>query len=241
MNRVVVFGGNGSIGKAVVEILSGSNFCKVYSADIDLPAVQLNNTSYEIIDCNSFSDVKKFINDKKINRIVNCTYPRTPSYGKKLDSLENSEVLDNVKVHLQSFLNTTRAGCEIFSTKLEQGRIINISSIYGIISPDFSLYPENSGMTVPLEYCIAKGALRSISSYLLKYYNNKYVIINSVAPGGIYADQDSEFVRRYNKKTFSQRMLASHEVANLISYLIVSAPDSINGQEFIIDDGFTLR
>lgn len=241
MLRVAVFGGNGLLGKEVVKRLNDLSCEKVFSLDIKSSDSCCDQKDCLVLDCNNYQAVIEFISRNKINRIINCSYPRGRTYGENLGDLTNNEVLENFNVHLTSFLNTTRAGFEVFNKNKIMGRIVNLSSIYGVQPPDFSLYPKGSKMTVPLEYCIAKNALTTIANYMLKYFNSPFVVINTVAPGGIFNEQNKEFVKRYKSKNFQKRMLNCGEVADLINYLIIDAPTSIIGQEFLIDDGFTLN
>ncbi len=56
--------------------------------------------------------------------------------------------------------------------KQRKGSIINISSIYGVVANDPSLY-EGTGMKQPPDYTFVKGGMINFTRYLATYYGKK--------------------------------------------------------------------
>ena len=64
--------------------------------------------------------------------------------------------------------------------------------------------------------------------------------MNSVSPGGIKSDQPQNFIDAYTKKTLGNGMLLPKDITSSIIFLLSSSSNYINGQDFVIDDGFCL-
>ena len=73
-----------------------------------------------------------------------------------------------------------------------------------------------------------------------KFYSNENIRVNCVSPGGILDNQPSEFVLRYRQDCSNIGMLSSEQVASSVIYLLSSDSQAINGQNIIIDDGWSL-
>ena len=84
---------------------------------------------------------------------------------------------------------------------MKQGSIINISSIYGLVGPDFSIYPGSKyagkPMGVPAAYAASKGGVIALTKYFASLFAPK-IRVNCVTPGGIFDNQPDDFVKKYN-------------------------------------------
>lgn len=88
--------------------------------------------------------------------------------------------------------------------KIENGSsIINISSIYGLYAPDWSLY-EGTTMSNPAAYNASKGGLLQLTRWLATNMA-PHVRVNAISPGGIFRNQPEIFVKRYEKKNTSSK------------------------------------
>lgn len=117
--------------------------------------------------------------------------------------------------------------------------IVNVASIYGVVPPDFSIYPPGRDPT-PIYYDAIKAALIQQSRYLAVYWAERGVRVNSVSPGGILDNQDAEFLSRYNATVPMQRMVTREEVASTVCFLLSRESGGITGQNLIVDGGRTL-
>ena len=95
-------------------------------------------------------------------------------------------------------------------------------------------------MITPIEYSAIKSGIISITKYLAKYYQKKNIRVNCVSPGGIKDNQPALFIKRYKQYCNSKGMLDGSDISNLIIFLISDSSKYINGQNLIIDDGWTL-
>ena len=95
-------------------------------------------------------------------------------------------------------------------------------------------------MTSPVEYAAIKAGIISITRWLAKYYANKEIRVNCVSPGGIIDDQPSVFLERYRLSCTNIGMLSSDQVAAAIIFLLSPQSAPINGQNIVVDDGWSL-
>lgn len=124
------------------------------------------------------------------------------------------------------------------------GSIINVSSIYGLVGPDFSIYPgakyAGKPMGVPAAYAASKGGVIALTKYFASFYAPK-VRVNCVTPGGIFDQQSDDFVKKYSAKTMLGRMAKRNEVSGALLYLASDLSSYVTGANIVIDGGLTAR
>ena len=119
------------------------------------------------------------------------------------------------------------------------GNLVHISSIHGISAPKFEHY-EGSDMVSPIEYSAIKAGIISIARYLAKYCNNQNIRVNCISPGGILDKQPDSFLKKYRSSCQSKGMLDAVDIAGALSFLLSDHSKYINGQNIIVDDGWSL-
>ena len=122
------------------------------------------------------------------------------------------------------------------------GVILNIASDLSVIAPDQNLYkqehlPEEQQAVKPVTYSVVKAGIVGLTRYLSSYWAHKGVRANALSPGGVYVDQDAEFVTRLEKLIPMGRMANSDEYIGAIQFLCSDASAYMNGQNIIIDGG----
>ncbi|MCD6231082.1 SDR family oxidoreductase [Candidatus Aerophobetes bacterium] len=123
--------------------------------------------------------------------------------------------------------------------KQKSGSVINISSIYGIVGPDFSIY-GNTGMTNPANYSFAKGGMIAFTRYLATYYAKYNIRVNCISPGGLFTNQPKEFVDNYIKRTPLGRMANEDDLKGAAVFLASDASSYITGHNLVVDGGWTI-
>ena len=143
-----------------------------------------------------FSLVEKIKNEYKCPDIlINCGVLR-PMKNFLDDTTENWN--ESMRVNSLGLFIT----CRKFANEMaihNGGSIINISSIYGIVAPDKSIY-KNTDLNTEPDYPYTKGGMIMFSKYLASYYADKNIRVNCIAPGGLYNNQESNFFNSYVKK-----------------------------------------
>lgn len=124
-----------------------------------------------------------------------------------------------------------------------RGSIINISSIYGLVSPNQSIYSYRAKLgkpfIKPISYSVTKSGVLNLTRYLATYWAKKGVRVNTLSPGGIFNKQDKEFVASYAKLAPMGRMAKKSEMNGAILFLASDASSYMTGANLIIDGGWT--
>ena len=147
-----------------------------------------------------------------------------------------------IKVNLTGTYLCCLAAAEVMR---EGGSIINLASIYGLVGPDFSLYPkaEYAGkpMGVPAAYSASKGGVISLTRHLASQFADKKIRVNCVTPGGIFDKQSNDFVKAYSAKVPLSRMANRNEISGALLYLASDLSSYVTGTNIIVDGGLTAR
>jgi NAD(P)-dependent dehydrogenase (short-subunit alcohol dehydrogenase family) len=122
------------------------------------------------------------------------------------------------------------------------GVILNIASDLSVIAPDQRLYLkegiDSKDQTVkPVTYSVIKTGLIGLTRYLSTYWLAKGVRVNALSPGGVYENQDPEFVKKITTLIPLGRMASRDEYHSSIQYLCSDASSYMTGQNIIIDGG----
>lgn len=253
-NKVVVIcGGAGLLGRTFSEsIIQNRGICVVADSNVEkseqLIALLQNKYPRANICCydtdvNSLASIKDLIQCVhakygKIDAAVNNVYPRNKNYGRHFFDVDYSDFCENISLNL--------GGGFLFGQQLAKyfvnqgyGNIINVASIYGIIAPKFEIY-EGTTLTTPVEYAVIKSGLLHLTRYMAKYLKNSSIRVNSLSPGGIIDKQPEPFLQKYRDQCLVKGMLEPNDVAGALMFLLSDASKYINGQNIVVDDGFTL-
>ena len=136
----------------------------------------------------------------------------------------------------------TYLACKVFGAamaKNQHGSIINISSIYGVVAPRFEVY-AGTKMTTPIEYAAIKSGLIHLTKYMAKYFKGMNIRVNTLSPGGILDSQPESFLKEYKQKCLNKGMLDKEDLKGTLVYLLSDMSLYVNGQNIVVDDGFTL-
>lgn len=248
--KILIVGAGGLLGSHLVELILSLGG-KVIAADINISFMKKRFQSFEVnVDGSNLSLVEVDItleNDAKelffrvgcLDGAVNCTYPRNANYGMEFSKVELSSFNENVSLHLGSAFLFMQQCVKYFKNRKESFSLVNLASIYGVVAPRFDIYDETD-MTMPVEYAAIKSAIIHLTKYVSKYVSDSEFRINVVSPGGILDEQPSKFCLEYKKHTNGSGMLNVKDVLGAISFLLSDESKFINGQNIIIDDGFSL-
>lgn len=137
--------------------------------------------------------------------------------------------------------------CQVFGgamARAGRGSIINISSIYGVVSPDQRIYEyrrakEGKPFFKPVAYSASKSALINLTRYLATYWAAQGVRVNSLTFAGVFNHQDPEFLKHYCPKVPLGRMAREDEYNGAIVFLASDASSYMTGSNVTLDGGFT--
>lgn len=131
--------------------------------------------------------------------------------------------------------------CQTFLPAMVQagrGSIINVASIYGVVSNDPGLY-VGTDMRQPPDYNFVKGGMIQLTRYLAAYYGPSGVRVNAVSPGGYFNEQPQAFVEAYCRRVPLGRMLSHTDIQGAIVFLASDAAAYVTGHNLLVDGGWT--
>lgn len=244
MNRlrdkiIIVTGGSGLLGKDIIEkITAEGGFC--INVDInhettsDLSSIKCDITNESsVLEC-----IERIISIyNRIDGLVNNAYPRTSDWGNKFEDINYQSWQKNVDWQLNSYFLFTQQVSKVM-VKQKSGSIVTMSSVYGIVGPDFSVY-EGTSMTMPAAYSAIKGGLVNFTRYLASYLGPHNIRVNAVSPGGIFDNQNPSFVEKYSAKVPMRRMGLPDDISPTVVFLLSEGAKYISGQNIAIDGGWT--
>ena len=149
--------------------------------------------------------------------------------------------------HLKTTLFATQAFIRHFrAAKHAAGSIINVSSTYGVVSPDQSIYEYKraSGATFfkPVGYSVAKSGVLNFTRWLAEYGAPLGIRANTLVPGGVReAGHAAEFVSEYEKRTPLGRMANDSDYNGAVLFLASRASAYMTGATLVVDGGWTAR
>lgn len=168
---------------------------------------------------------------------VNAAYPRTADWGQRPGREDAACWTANVTMQMTAACVASEA-VAFRMARRGGGSIVNVASIYGMVSPDFSIY-AGTEMGVPAPYSAIKGGLINHTRYLAGRYGRDGVRVNVLAPGGVAAGQPGAFVTAYNARTALGRMGSADDMAGPAVFLASDAAQYVTGVCLPVDGGWT--
>ncbi|MEW5920317.1 MAG: SDR family oxidoreductase [Bacillota bacterium] len=199
--------------------------CQGYYADI-ADHKSIDETFKEIVTVN-----------KKIDVLVN-----NACFGASgtVEEMTEQEWGKGIEGSINGVFKTTKTALQ-YMLKENRGIMINIASMYGVVSPDPSIY-GNSGFNNPPNYGAGKAAIIQFTRYIACHYGRRGIRANSISPGpfpNAEVQQNKEFIENLNKKTALGRIGKPYELQGIVVYLASDSSSYITGQNICIDGGWT--
>jgi len=236
MRSVVITGVNGQLGKRFVEnfIEKGDRVFGLDLSDCNLE-VNSDNFSFHKVDITNEKEVISFYGElSEISVLVN-----NAGIG-KFTPFEERSAEDFMEVCNVNLLGTFLM-CREAIKKMKQvkkGKIVNIGSIYGVVSSDPRIYGK-SGRNNSEVYSMTKAGVIMFSKYLAANFAQYNIQINTLSPGGIQRAQTSDFVENYTHKTPAGRMGSPDDLLHTLNLLADENNSYLNGQNIVVDGGFS--
>lgn len=241
---VLVTGATGQIGQTICRALVELG-AVVIGADIKLnenKMLQDNNISYLPLDITNKQSVKDVFSklyrdygsiDVLINNAgVSCFEPFEDRTEKSFDWVTDVN-LKGTFFCIQEYFNHQK--------KIDKGNIVNIASIYGLISPDPRIYREGDPKNSEV-YGATKAGIIQMTKYFAVHLAGNQIRVNVVSPGGIYNPENPQseyFINEYSKRNPMGRMANSEEMLGAIIFLSSDASSYVTGHNLVVDGGMS--
>ena len=118
------------------------------------------------------------------------------------------------------------------------GSIVNIGSIYGVVSSDPRIYTD-CARTNSEVYSASKAGVIQLTKYFAVHAASLGVRVNCVSPGGVFNKQGEDFVRNYSNRTPVGRMAQDSEICGAVIFLASPEARYVSGQNIVVDGGLT--
>ena len=124
-----------------------------------------------------------------------------------------------------------------------RGSIVNVSSIYGLLSPVQDLYAyrraAGEAFVKPVAYSVSKSAILNLTRYLATYWAAAGVRVNTLTLAGVWNDQPDEFLDAYTARVPMGRMLDAEEALGAVVFLASDASSYVTGSNVVVDGGWS--
>lgn len=245
----IVTGGASGIGRAIALKLSkeGAN---IVIADVEKEPALYDEPTNELIEekQGNAKFIQTDISDKESVR--DMVYEAAETYG-SIDILVNNAGIhgggsiheteedewDQIQeVNLKGVYLCSKYVIEHMLEEEIQGDIVNIGSIAGLVG-----FAENS------PYSASKGGVVELTRSMAVDYGPKGINVNAVDPGVIETAMTKEMLEDENqRKVFEQNTLTPRlgkpeDIANAVAFLASNESNFINGENLVVDGGWTSK
>ena len=245
----VVTGGCGHLGQAMVAALadagaavwvagtSHEKFLRVFGQESDLRFVKI-----DIMDSTSireaFTEVAREAG--QIDVLINNA-AQYAGIGKKSEDLSDDDWVRCIEGIAGSTYKCIR---EVLPFMQAGGSIVNIASMYGIVSPYLAVYePPCEASLIPVNYSAGKASVIQMTRYFGTYLIDRKIRVNSISPGPFPSPKVQEnkvFADRLREKNPSHRLGDPEDLKGAVLFLASDASKYVVGQNIQVDGGWTI-
>jgi NAD(P)-dependent dehydrogenase (short-subunit alcohol dehydrogenase family) len=249
----LVTGATGYLGKAMCFALAEKG-SKVYvngrNQEKILSLVQeLRNFGFEaeiaVFDIQNETEIENFFKEfkeSKLNILVNNAYS-----GKSgsIETATSSDFMNSYEVSVVAAFLMAKNSLKLFNStpENETKSIINISTMYGMVSPDLSIYADKKSCNPPF-YGAAKAGLIQFTKYAATEFSSLGIRVNSICPGPFPGDEalkNEVLMKKIKDKTLLGRLGTPEEIKGAVLFLASSASSFVTGSNIVVDGGWTVR
>jgi NAD(P)-dependent dehydrogenase (short-subunit alcohol dehydrogenase family) len=247
----LVTGGAGYLGRAISETLAelGCNVviasrdqekCKVFAESL---SEEFNTKCIGIqVDITNTENLEKLKNEilstfGGLDILINDAWSGNKN---TFDSITKDDWLYDINVCLNGPFYTVKAMHDLL--KINRGIILNVSSMYGIVAPDYRLY-DGKKYANPPSYGAAKAGIIQLTKYLASFLSVDGIRVNSISPGPFPFEstiaENPEFIEKLKQKNILGRIGKPEDLKGVIAFLCTDASLYVTGQNISIDGGWT--
>ena len=237
MKNVVITGAGGQLGKAFVSHLLKDKQYKIYALDLNFTNlnVSTNSVEYVNVDITNEQEVVSFY--KTLNSIDVLINNAGIGAFTPFEDRTVEDFMNVVDVNMKGTFLMCREAIKLMKP-VKKGKIVNIGSIYGMVSSDPRIYGD-SGRNNSEVYSMTKAGVLMLTKYLAVHYAPFNIQINAISPGGVIRKQSPDFLKNYNYRTPVGHLAKEVDLLPALDFLISAKNSYTTGQNIIVDGGFT--
>ena len=230
MKTAVITGASGGIGRCIAQEFKKQGYT-VFGTYFNTPFEEEGIIPVKC-DVKNHSDVKFLINTvlektSAIDVLVNCAGVCKTGVFQSFSEHDFNEICDT---NLKGAFLVSKEALPLMLNK-KSGRIINISSIWGV-----------SGASCEAVYSASKAGLIGFTKALAKELAPSGITVNCVSPGVIMTDMLSQYLQEeledLKQQTPIGRLGTPKDVANAVMFFANEKSDFISGQNLVVDGLF---
>lgn len=244
----LVTGGAGLYGRQIVAALAEAG-AQTYIAARHLDALEAVASEHRARD----RDVTALQLDQSDEKSIRAVRDRIIERSGRIDILVNNAVArpmkkgytddaatfdESMRVNATGLFMITRAIGDVMANN---GSIINIGSIMGLIGPEPANYIGTTMSGWYPDYFFHKGGMVNFTRFIASYYGSKGIRCNCIHPGGYFSNQPEAFVRRYSERTCLGRLANDTDLMGIIVFLASDTSLYVTGANISIDGGYTTK
>jgi NAD(P)-dependent dehydrogenase (short-subunit alcohol dehydrogenase family) len=227
----------GEAGARVVLTSRDADRARAAAAGFKEAGLDVEGAQLELTDSDSIDSLVHETNDRhgRIDVLVNSAARNVLA---SVDTVTLEQWDSVLAVNLTGTMLMSRRVATVMRREGGPGSVICISSIYGVVAPDPSIY-GTSGLNSPLAYGVSKAGLIQMTKYLAVEWAPQ-IRVNCITAGGLQAGQDAAFVEGYSRRTPLQRMAGPTDLKGAVVFLASGASRWVTGHNLIVDGGWTI-
>ena len=257
---VVINGGFGLIGAEIsiallkvdakiIIIDKNKNFKSKFEKNIEKKYHK--NISYLLTDSSNPKNCKKIINYLKKNKLnidvfINCSYPKDNFWIKNnFTDLNVNSLIKNINLNTYGYIWFSKCIADLMIKNNNGGSIILLSSIYGVVAQNLSIY-KGTSMRENLTYNFIKGGIINYVRSMASYYGQFNIRVNAISPGAVEGPVDGQsiketkiFIKNYIENNPIKKLGKPKDIAASCIFLSSHASDYITGINLVVDGGWT--
>lgn len=198
-----------------------------------------------VFDIKDEDQIKRFFEHKfagNLDILVNNAYS---GGGGTIEVCEGTDYMDSYDVTVVAahrLIKHSLSNLRMAAKSNGYASIINISSMYGVVSPNLRIY-DSSYESNPPYYGAAKAALIQWTRYASCEFGREGIRVNSISPGAFPSQEvqssKAQLVERINEKIPMGRIGRTEEIIGPLVFLASSASSYVNGANLVVDGGWT--